>query len=214
MLFAINYTELYNEFWVKSSPSRNSGILLLVIVTYNDTLPQPPERWHEVMKPVCYRTHLSYWLILTIRCLRLLKKLNSLKVNWSFITTFKQPNNGLHREPYQSIPHPVTLVFNVSFNIVLIFVLRSSSLPLSFIFMTAIMYVLAKSYVLAISFSHLNFNVSLSITVCVHNMKLMVPQFCAHSYHFVPLLQVMLLILYSGTFNNVSLLISAAILFV
>jgi len=153
-------------------------------------------------------------MILTIVCLRLFKKLNALNINRSFITMFKQPNNDLHREPYQSIPHPVTLVFNVNFNIILIFVLRSSSLPLFFIFMTVIMYVLAKSYVPAICFSHLNFNVSLSITVSVHNVKLMVPQFCAHSYHFFSLLQVILLILYSGTFNNVFLLISAAILFV
>jgi hypothetical protein len=110
MLFTINYTELFNEFCVISSPSRNSGILPLVIVTYNGTLLQPPRTWHDVMKPVCYRTHLSYWLILAIRCFQLLKKLNSLNLNRSFITMYKQTTNGLHREPYQSIPHPVTLV--------------------------------------------------------------------------------------------------------
>jgi hypothetical protein len=77
MLFTINYTELFNEFRVKSSPSRNNGILLLGILTYNGTLLQPPGRWRDVMKPVCYLTHLSYWLILTIRCLQLLNQVPS-----------------------------------------------------------------------------------------------------------------------------------------
>jgi len=76
------------------------------------------------------------------------------------------------------------------------------------------MYILAKFFVPAVFFSHLNFNVSLSITLYIRNMKLIVLQFFAHSCHLFSLLQLIHLILYSGMFNNVFLLISAASLFV
>jgi hypothetical protein len=37
---------------------------------------------------------------------------------------FEQPTDDLHRETYQPIPHPVALIFNTKFNIILIFILK------------------------------------------------------------------------------------------